>query len=149
MIHHRAGSRRMVEALLLRKPANHHLLYRLETKNTNGWLNKTFYQGQLYWGNTLLVGHGKLQTSPEVWHHYTRFLWYMGVHRYNYQILVQNDTTEKIHPYVCSSEFQRIRCPQLNSLHYQHPERATLINIGQGGTSQAQALTLLASRPNC
>ena len=28
--HLRAGSRRMVEALLLRKPANHHLLYRLE-----------------------------------------------------------------------------------------------------------------------
>ena len=27
---HRAGSRRMVEALLLRKPANHHLLYRLQ-----------------------------------------------------------------------------------------------------------------------
>ena len=28
--HLRAGSRRMVEALLLRKPANHHLLYRSE-----------------------------------------------------------------------------------------------------------------------
>ena len=61
----------MVEALLLRKPANHHLLYRLESNliNLGGWLLMGNYQGQLYWGDALLIGHGQLQTSPQVAQH--------------------------------------------------------------------------------
>ena len=62
----------MVEALLLRKPANHHLLYRFETNliSPGGWLLVLMadYQGQLYRGDPLLVGHGQLQTSPQVAH---------------------------------------------------------------------------------
>ena len=61
----------MVEALLLRKPANHHLLYRLESNliNLSGRLLMAEYQGQLYWGDALLIGHGQLQTSPQVAQH--------------------------------------------------------------------------------